>query len=130
MTKFYSYYFEETCFAFSFDYEQLAASPSWCVDDPFPPLPPRRAIEASRACLEQMLKGYQLPDPDFCACTLKQQSKYEGSKWYYVISWFVYPPELDSDRGSIDVPVLMNGECPPFKMYAYDDRLAAWSNKD
>jgi hypothetical protein len=129
MSKFYSYYFEEICVVFFLSEDRMAASPSWEESSAFPPLPPRLAIQASRQCLKDMLREFQLPEPEFYSCALRRQGKFEGSKWYYVVSWMVAPPDSYSDWASIDVPVFMSGDCPRFKVFPYDDRLVAWSDR-
>ncbi|MYN38638.1 hypothetical protein GTP55_04555 [Duganella sp. FT109W] len=127
MTKFYSYYFEEIGFKFSFDKDDGADCPRWSETEDFPPLPPRAAIATSKAALIEMLSAYPIGEPQFAACALRRTSDYEGGWWYYDISWFVCPPECDgSDSGEIRVPVMMNGKCPPYAVFKFEDRRNVW----
>jgi len=129
MPKLYSYYFEEIGFKFSFSKADGADFPRWTEAEDFPPLPPRAAIAASRLALIEMLNTYPIGEPGFDACALKQTSDYEGGWWYYDISWFVSSPECDgSDRSQIRVPIMLNGRCPPYEVFKFEDRHNVWKS--
>ena len=127
ITQHFSYYFTEIGFAFQLSRD--ARQPQWRENEAFPPLPPRKAIAVSKLTLEKMLVAYSASDPEFHACTLRQTRDREGEWWYYEISWFVYPPECNGgDRGTITVPVMFNGESPPYEMFKWEDRITAWKS--
>lgn len=127
MPQIYSYYSEELLFRFSVDKTTGAEESSWSEQEDYPPLPPREAIEISRQTLLIILNDYPWAEPEFHYCALKRTSKYEGGLWYYDIGWIVWPPEQDgSDRGSLNVPVMLNGKVPPYEVFKYEDREFAW----
>ncbi|WP_156896988.1 hypothetical protein [Ferrimonas kyonanensis] len=129
MVKIYSYYFEELLFKFAFGEENGADSPRWLDDEAFPPLSPRDAIKASRVVVATMLKAYPQADPQFDSCALKRSSESQSGWWYYDIDWVVWPPECDgSDRSTINVPVLLNGQVPAFEVFSYQERFKAWES--
>lgn len=123
--KIFSYYFEELLFKFSLGPECGANQCPWRENEDFPQLPPREAIEISKASLIKMLKDYPAgSEPEFHSCALKNNES-EGF-WYYDVSWMVWPPDYDSDKSEINVPVMLNGQCPPYEVFKYEDRLNAW----
>lgn len=125
MVKVYSYYFETLLFKFSFGPELGADKPAWSEEEPFPPLSPREAIAASREALVRMLSDYPCAEPAFNACAL-QRSGPEGW-WYYDVSWMVWPPE-GGDRSLINLPVMLNGQVPPYQAFDFANRFEAWSD--
>ena len=127
--KLYSYYFEEVVFKFSLDRSQETYSTQWLPGEDFPPLPPRQAIAQSKITLARMLASYPWAEPTFDACALKKARDGDGEWWYYLISWMVWPLECDGgDRGQITVPVLLSGESPPYQVFSWDERMAAWKS--
>ncbi len=127
MLKVYSYYFEELLFKFSFGKEEGADSPPWLANEDFPPLSPREAIEASKTAVSEMLKAYPWAEPQFYSCALKRTSENDDGWWYYDVDWMVWPPECDGgDQSGINVPVMLNGQVPPYEVFKYEDRFKAW----
>lgn len=126
MHKIYSYYSEEILIMFSIDKDAFLDFPLWLETEDYPPLPPREAIDISKRTILEILRQYPWAEPEFMSCALKQLSKCEGS-WYYDIDWVVWPPEENgSDRCAMNVPVMLNGEVPPFEIFKYEDRINAW----
>ncbi|WP_417349937.1 hypothetical protein [Ferrimonas sp.] len=127
MIKLYSYYFETLLFKFSFGPEQGADTPAWAEEAPFPPLAPRAAIAASSEALAEMLADYPCAEPSFDACALKRSGP--NGWWYYHVSWMVWPPECDGgDRSEIHLPVMLNGQVPPYQVFDFENRFEAWSD--
>lgn len=128
MSKSYSYYFEEVMFKFSLTKEQGIDTCPWLESEEFPPLSPRKAIALAKKELLKMLAEYPYAEPTLDACSLKRISEHEENcGWYYDVEWMVWPPEV-GDKSSINVPVMLNGEIPPYEEYQYKDRFDAWQN--
>lgn len=125
--KKFSYYEEELLFKFLIDEEGGAGECAWSEQEDYPSLPPRKAIEISKGKLLELLKEYPWAEPQFHSCALKNTSNHEGGFWYYDIEWMVWPPEQDgSDRSVISIPVMLNGQIPPYEVFKYEDRSNAW----
>ena len=127
MTTIYAHYFEQLVFKFSLEDEARRKTPAWLKTSPFPPLPPRRAIEESHRLLSKMLGPFESGmEPEFLACALKSFDYLPGDHWYYEVSWAVWPRDWVGDRSSISVPILMTGESPSFEIFKYENRHLAY----
>lgn len=120
----YAYWNEYFGYKFSITREALINLPQWSKREAFPPLSPRIAIANSRSVVRDLLEEVRPFDPRFSSCALKSGSGYEGSSWYYIVSWHV--PDLEdvaADWSEFSVPVLFDGSIPAATKFKYEDRF-------
>ncbi|WP_146151778.1 hypothetical protein [Ahniella affigens] len=127
MTTMYSHYFEQLIFKFRLSGVGGNDSPEWNQSSPFPPLSPRAAIQESSLLLERMLGPFEpASKPEVHECALAPIGVPPGNRWYYKVSWWVWPRDRIGDRTSVAVPVLMSGKSPEFEVFEYKDLEAAY----
>lgn len=126
MHKLYTYYCDELLFKFVLDPSNEVDIPLWLESEDYPPLPPRKAVAASYEVILSMLVDHPYSEPKLYSIELVKMHEEGDGWWFYNVNWLVWPSTSGADRCTMNVPVMLNGKCPAYEVFAYKDRMDAW----